>query len=73
MQLNAYNPAWDFVGRMVMARRGIEDSPLAEIDSSCRRGAVGECLDFSESDNLLYVDFGNGAIACYPEEVTWPK
>lgn len=60
---------WELVGKRVKAIVDIEDSPLASEDGSCKRGAIGECEDFSEVDGLLYVDFGRGAIACYPEEV----
>jgi hypothetical protein len=57
------------VGRLVVARSRIEDNPLAEMDSSANSGDTGLCEDYSECDGLIYVDFGRGAIACYPNEV----
>lgn len=59
--------AIDLVNRNVKARHAIEDSPLAEVDGSCARGAVGYCEDFD--GEMLYVDFGRGAIMCDPSEV----
>lgn len=58
------------VGQYVKAKRAIEDSPLAEQDASVKRGAVGYVEDYDNLANLLYVDFGNGAIAVDPKEVS---
>ena len=66
------NPAWQYVGHQVRARKAIQDSPLAKKDGSCKARQLGFCHDFAEADNLLYVDFGGGAIAVYPKEITWP-
>lgn len=52
-----------------VARRAIHDSPLASVDASARRGERGDVVDVDELDGLVYVDFGRGAIACYPEEI----
>jgi hypothetical protein len=64
------NYSISFVGQYVKAKRAIEDSPLADEDASVKRGAVGYVDDYDSSSNLLYVDFGNGAIAVDPNEVT---
>jgi hypothetical protein len=64
------NYSISLVGQYVKAKRAIEDSPLAEQDGSVKRGAVGYVDDYDSSSNLLYVDFGNGAIAVDPNEVT---
>jgi hypothetical protein len=52
-----------------IARRSIHDSPLASADASARRGERGDVVDVDDLDGLVYVDFGRGAIACYPEEL----
>lgn len=52
-----------------IARRAIHDSPLANVDSSARRGERGDVVDVDDLDGYVYVDFGRGAIACYPEEI----
>jgi hypothetical protein len=64
------NYSISLVGQYVKAKRAIEDSPLADEDASVKRGAVGYVDDYDSSSNLLYVDFGNGAIAVDPNEVT---
>ena len=64
------NYSISLVGQYVKAKRAIEDSPLAEQDGSVKRGAIGYVDDYDSTDNLLYVDFGNGAIAVDPNEVT---
>lgn len=51
----------------VTARVDIADNPVARVDSSATAGEVGVVCD--ESDGLLWVDFGRGAIACLPREV----
>ena len=56
--------------RFVKARHQIIDSPLSLSDSSVKRGQRGEIVDLDFSANLIFVDFGNGAIACTPDEVT---
>lgn len=66
----AENYSISLVGQYVKAKRAIEDSPLAEQDGSVKRGAIGYVDDYDGTDNLLYVDFGNGAIAVDPNEVT---
>ena len=55
--------------RKVTARRNIQDSPLAVVDCSARKGEKGDVVDVDESAGLLFVDFGRGAIACSPEDV----
>lgn len=55
--------------RKVIARRNIQDSPLAVVDCSARKGDKGNVVDVDESAGLLFVDFGRGAIACSPEDV----
>ena len=55
--------------RKVTARRNIQDSPLAVVDCSARRGDKGEVVDYDDSAGLLFVDFGRGAIACSPKDV----
>jgi len=55
--------------RKVIARRNIQDSPLAVVDCSARKGDRGDVVDVDESAGLLFVDFGRGAIACSPEDV----
>jgi hypothetical protein len=52
-----------------IARRAICDSPLADVDAGARRGERGDVVDVDDLDGLVYVDFGRGAIACYPEEI----
>ena len=64
------NYSISLVGQYVKAKRAIEDSPLAEQDGSVKRGAIGYVDDYDSTNNLLYVDFGNGAIAVDPSEVT---
>ena len=51
------------------ARRAIHDSPLASADAGAGRGERGNVVDVDEIDGYVYVDFGRGAIACYPEEI----
>jgi hypothetical protein len=51
------------------ARVDIQDSPLATDDASARRGAIGNVEDVDRLSGFIYVDFGRGAIACYPEEL----
>jgi hypothetical protein len=70
LQETPQNYSISFVGQYVKAKRAIEDSPLADEDASVKRGAVGYVDDYDSSSNLLYVDFGNGAIAVDPNEVT---
>ena len=55
--------------RKVIARRNIQDSPLAVVDCSARKGDKGNVVDVDESAGLFFVDFGRGAIACSPEDV----
>ena len=55
--------------RKATARRNIQDSPLAVVDCSARKGDKGDVVDVDESAGLLFVDFGRGAIACSPEDV----
>ena len=55
--------------RKVIARRNIQDSPLAVVDCSARKGDRGDVVDVDESAGLFFVDFGRGAIACLPEDV----
>ncbi len=52
-----------------ISRRAIHDSPLASADASARRGERGNVVDVDEIDGYVYVDFGRGAIACYPDEI----
>ena len=54
---------------VAIARRRIEDSPLAEVDASARRGQRGEVVDVDGVDGYVYVDFGKGAIACTIDEI----
>jgi hypothetical protein len=61
---------FDLVGRNVIAKRNIEDSPLANEDSSAKKGAVGYVEDYDDLAKLLYVDFGKGAIAVDPKEIS---
>lgn len=51
----------------VRARILIRDNPLAEVDATAPRGAIGWIQD--EADGYLWVDFGKGAISCFPDEV----
>lgn len=55
---------------VVRARCSIPDHPLARIDGSARRGDLGSVDDIDTADGLWWVDFGRGAIACTPEELT---
>jgi GNAT superfamily N-acetyltransferase len=64
------NYSISLVGQYVKAKRAIEDSPLADEDASVKRGAIGYVDDYDSVENLLYVDFGNGAIAVDPAEVS---
>ena len=51
------------------ARCDIFDSPLAEIDSSARKGELGDVVDVDIVDEYVYVDFGRGAIICALDEI----
>ena len=64
------NYSISLVGQYVKAKRAIEDSPLADEDASVKRGAIGYVDDYDSVENLLYVDFGKGAIAVDPAEVS---
>lgn len=55
--------------RKVVARRAIFDNPLSRVDDSVKRGASGWVVDHDECSSLLFVDFGNGAIACEYSDV----
>jgi hypothetical protein len=55
--------------KTAIARRSIHDSPLASVDASARRGERGDIVDVDDLDGYVYVDFGRGPIACYPEEI----
>jgi len=57
--------------RFVVARRSIEDSPLAASDGSANRGAVGEVCDVDRCNDVAFVDFGDGAIACVAEDLLY--
>ena len=51
------------------ARCIIYDNPLAEVDSTARRGERGDVVDVDLIDGYVFVDFGRGAIMCLPEEI----
>jgi hypothetical protein len=51
------------------AARPVSDSPLAPIDGSVRAGAIGEVCDVDGCNEVVFVDFGKGAIACTPDEL----
>lgn len=53
----------------VRARRRIQDSPLAGMDSGAPRGSLGTVVDIDQCAGLVFVDFGRGAIACDPTEL----
>ena len=52
-----------------VARHDIPDSPLAEVDAGAQAGQRGDVVDVDYLDGYVYVDFGRGAIPCYPEEL----
>jgi len=52
-----------------VAGHDIPDSPLATVDGSARRGDRGDVVDVDILDGYVYVDFGRGAIPCYPDEI----
>lgn len=53
----------------VRARRRIEDSPLSAPPAPAARGSIGSVEDIDGSGELVFVDFGRGAIACAPDEL----
>jgi hypothetical protein len=53
----------------VRSTRAISDSPLARLDCSAPRGATGEVCDVDSCNNIVFVDFGAGAIACTVDEL----
>jgi len=52
-----------------VARHDIPDSPLAAVDAGAQAGQRGDVVDVDYLDGYVYVDFGRGAIPCYPEEL----
>ncbi len=59
-------------GQRVKAVRAIADNPLARVDSSAPRGAIGYVDDIDYTGELIMVDFGRGSIACAASELTYP-
>lgn len=62
----------DDLGRMdrVRARRLICDSPLSsEGSSSVPPGVAGDVCDVDFVNGVVFVDFGDGAIACEPHDL----
>ena len=56
-------------GPRVVAACAIQDSPLALVDGSARRGEVGYIDDLDHAGDLVMVDFGRGSIACAVGEI----
>ncbi len=53
----------------VRAVRRIEDSPLSDRPSPAAAGACGSIADIDLANDIVFVDFGAGAIACSPDEI----
>jgi hypothetical protein len=62
--------AADFQGvRFVLARRRIEDSPLARKPVVAKRGMMGSVEDVDTCAELVVVEFETGVLLCEPEEL----
>jgi hypothetical protein len=53
----------------VRAVREIHDNPLSAHDGSVPKGTLGEICDIDGCNDIAFVDFGEGAIACVPADL----